>query len=184
MQDIDEAILSNIMLPYVADAAVIFDLEKAIPGIVTEPVKEKATAILAPIIDEVSRLNRVRQDPVVGEALSAALKTFAGGASIGADIAFLLGKGDVVMGKPAPQLLKSISAIAGLLTGGKSSNEVIEHLLTSDAGMGEGIFQLREALVNLKERYRIEGTTYQANKSEIDGALKEFGVEPPENENE
>lgn len=183
MQNIDEATLSNIMLPYIADATVIFDLERAIPGIVTEPMKEKGREVLLPVIDEVSRLDRIRQDPAAREALDAVLKTFAGGASIGADLAFLLGKGDTIMGRPAPQLLKSISAIVGLLSGGKPSNEIIAHMLTTGSGIGEGIAQLGGALGKLRERYRTEKATYQANKQEIDDALREFSIESPESEN-
>ncbi len=181
MRDLDEVTLRNIMLPYVADAAVIFDLEKAVPGMVTEPVKEVIATKLAPVIDEVSRLDRVRQDPAMREALDAALKTSVGVATIGADIAYLLGKGETVMGMPVPKAIRPVWKVVGLLSGrDKQGRAALAQALRLPSETAKNVQQFRETVTRLRQRYADEKSAYLANKQQIDEALQDFQVEPPQ----
>lgn len=117
MSQLNEEALQQVMLPYLADPIVIFDLEKTVPGMITEPIREVVRTKLSPVIDEAIRLDRVRQDPAMKEALEATLKTSVGGASIGADIAYLLGKGETIVEMPVPRSLRPVWKIVGLLSG-------------------------------------------------------------------
>ena len=120
--------LTNLMVPYVADVAVIFDIEETAPGTISNPIKEaiatkvesvreQVATVVTPIIDSAVRLNELRKKPEMAQALN-------GLKQAGVQIAGLTGQTATLLGQrkgfgigSSSRLIRSVAIVAGLISG-------------------------------------------------------------------
>lgn len=189
IQEINPQVVKQMIAPYMLDAALVFDIEKTVPGILSGPVKEVVArktseiggyvdrALVRPASDIFARIEAVRQDPEARELFDALIKTGMGSALLGAEVAQLLRVGGNPTKPSGFSLLRSVSSIVRLTRGGNEQDQqLLREVAETSRQAGVHARRIKDSLIRIRNRRLRENEAYSTNQTEIKQAAQVFDV--------